>query len=92
MTGSQPFVREAAVDLVYVVDHAKMRKAAEQEKAVTVAANTGFIGRNVYLFCTSEGLATVFRGMVGRDALAKTMKLRPDQKITFSQTVGFPKK
>jgi SagB-type dehydrogenase family enzyme len=92
LTGSQPFVREAAVNLVYVADYAKMGKAADPDKAVTAAANTGFIGQNVYLFCTSEGLATVFRGMVGRDALAKTMKLRPDQKITFSQTVGFPKK
>jgi SagB-type dehydrogenase family enzyme len=92
MTGSQPFVREAAVNLVYVADYAKMGKAADPDKAVTAAANTGFIGQNVYLFCTSEGLATVFRGMVGRDALAKTMKLRPDQKITYAQTVGFPKK
>lgn len=28
-TGSQPFVREAAVNLVYVTDYATMGKAAE---------------------------------------------------------------
>jgi SagB-type dehydrogenase family enzyme len=92
LTGSQPFVREAAVNLVFVADYSKMGKAADQDKAVTAAANTGFISQNVYLYCASEGLATVVRGMVSRDPLAKAMKLRPDQKITLAQTVGFPKK
>jgi hypothetical protein len=46
----------------------------------------------VYLFCASEGLATVVRGSVPREALAKVMKLRPDQVITLGQTVGYPKK
>jgi SagB-type dehydrogenase family enzyme len=92
LTGSQPFVREAALNLVFVADYSKMGKAADQDKAVTAAANTGFISQNVYLYCASEGLATVVRGMVNREPLAKAMKLRPDQKITLAQTVGFPKK
>jgi SagB-type dehydrogenase family enzyme len=92
LTGGQPFVREAAVNLVFVADYSKMGKAADQDKAVTAAADTGFISQNVYLYCASEGLATVVRGGVNRDPLAKAMKLRPDQKITLAQTVGFPKK
>ena len=32
------------------------------------------------------------RGGVDRDALAKAMQLRPDQKVTLAQTVGYPKK
>jgi hypothetical protein len=39
-----------------------------------------------------EGLAAVVRGSVDRRALAKLMKLRPDQKIILAQTVGYPKK
>ena len=55
------------------------------------AADTGFIGQNVYLFCASEGLATVVRANVERPALAKSLSLRPDQRIILSQTVGYPK-
>jgi hypothetical protein len=34
----------------------------------------------------------VVRGSVDRVALAKLIKLRPDQKIILAQTVGYPKK
>jgi hypothetical protein len=44
----------------------------------------------VYLYCASEGLSTVIRAMVNRDELAKTLRLRPEQKIMLSQTVGYP--
>ena len=90
-TGIQPFVKDAPVNLVYVADLAKTGSASA-ERDMDVAADTGFIAQNVYLFCASEGLAVVVRGMVDRDALAKTMKLRPDQKIMLAQTVGYPKK
>jgi nitroreductase len=50
------------------------------------------IGENVYLFCSSEGLATVVRGSVDRAVLAKIMKLGPNQKILLAQSVGYPKK
>jgi nitroreductase len=62
----------------------------KQSKMFIASADTGFIGQNVYLFCASEGLATVFRGLIDRKELRKAMKLRPDQKITFAQTVGLP--
>jgi len=91
-TGRQPFVKEAPVNLIYVADHSRMGKASEEDKALYSAADAGFIGENVYLFCASEGLATVVRGSVDRPALAKTMKLRPEQKIILAQTVGYPKK
>ncbi len=57
-----------------------------------MAADAGFISQNVYLFCASEKLATVVRGSIDRAALAKAMKLRPEQKIILAQTVGYPKK
>jgi SagB-type dehydrogenase family enzyme len=91
-TGLQAFVAQAPLDLVYVSDYARMRSAADSEKMFLAGAETGFIGQNVYLFCASEGLSTVVRGGVNRDALAKALKLRPDQKVTLSQTVGYPKR
>jgi nitroreductase len=56
------------------------------------AVDTGFISQNVYLYCASEGLATVARGGIDRENLAKAMKLRPEQRIILAQTVGYPKK
>ncbi|MEW6585260.1 MAG: SagB/ThcOx family dehydrogenase [Nitrospirota bacterium] len=92
MTGKQDFVKDAAVNLVYVADFSKMGPAAKEDKELYSAADTGFISQNVYLFCASEGLATVVRGSVDREALAKAIKLRADQKIILAQTVGYPKK
>ncbi len=92
MTGMQPFVKDAPVDLIYVADLAKAGRVSAEYRDLFTAAGTGFIAQNVYLFCASEGLAVVVRGMVDREALAKVMKLRPDQKITLAQTVGYPKK
>ena len=91
-TGTQPFVKDAALDLVYVADLSKTGKSSAEEKNFYTAADVGFIAQNVYLFCASENLAVVVRGSVDRAALAKAMKLRPDQKILLSQTVGYPKK
>ena len=91
-TGTQPYVKDAPVNLVYVADLAKTGKASAPDQEFYTAADTGFIAQNVYLYCASEGLATAVRGGVDRAALAKVMKLRPDQKITLAQTVGYPKK
>ncbi len=91
-TGTQQFVQEAPVNLIYVSDFSKMGNAEENQKYVTSSANTGFISQNVYLYCASEGLATVVRGLIDKPALEKAMKLRPDQKVILAQTVGYPKK
>ena len=91
-TGGQAFVKEAPLDLVYVADMAKTGGVpAGEAKDLFTAADAGFIAQNVYLFCASEGLAVVVRGGVDRAALAKVMKLRPDQRILLAQTVGYPK-
>jgi len=92
LTGRQPFVREAPVNLVYVADFSRMGKAKVDDKIFYSAADTGFISQNVYLYCASERLATVVRGLVDRPALAKVMRLRPDQRVILAQSVGYPKK
>ncbi len=88
--GTQDFVKTAPLNLVYVADLAKL-DGPEEEKLQWSGADTGFIGQNVYLFCASEGLATVIRGSFDRAALSKVLKLRPDQRVVLSQTVGYPK-
>ena len=90
LTGRQAFVKQAAVNLIYVADLSKMSRLSAGDADFYAAADTGFISENVYLFCASAGLATVVRGMIDKPALAKAMKLRPDQKIVLAQTVGSP--
>ena len=91
-TGTQSFVKDAAVNLVYVSDLAKLGRAASSDVELSTAADVGFIAQNVYLYCASEGLATVVRGSIDRTALAKTLKLRSNQKIILAQSIGYPKK
>ena len=91
-TGMQSFVKDAPVELVYVADYARMGKVPEEERVSWASVSAGCISQNVYLFCASEGLATVVRGSMDKPALAKAMKLRSDQKIIITQTVGYPKK
>jgi len=81
----------APVDLIYVADTAKV-KGSDEAKTQYTWAETGFVGQNVYLYCASEGLVTVVRAGVDRAKLAPLMKLRPEQKITLDQPVGYPKK
>jgi nitroreductase len=64
----------------------------ESAKLFTAAGDAATAGENVYLFCASEGLATVLRGAVDRPPLAKALNLRADQRITWAQSVGYPKK
>jgi len=89
-TGGQPFVAQAPVNLIYVADQAKMARLSDPDKTFYAATDTGFISQNVYLFCASEGLATVVRAMGSRDGLTQAMNLRPEQKIILAQTVGYP--
>jgi SagB-type dehydrogenase family enzyme len=91
LTGKQPFVKEAPVNLIYVADYSRMGGGSAEDRNFYSAADTGFIAQNVYLYCASEGLATVIRGSIDKDALAKAMQLRDNQKIILSQTVGYPK-
>ncbi len=90
-TGNQTFVKDAAVNLIYVADLAKGQRTKTEDIEFYSGANSAFIAENVYLFCASEGLATVVRANIDRAALAKVMKLRPDQKIALAQSVGYPK-
>jgi SagB-type dehydrogenase family enzyme len=88
----QPFVKDAPVNLVYVADYLRMSGETADDKNLYSAADAGFIAQNVYLFCASEGLATVVRGSVPRLPLVAAMKLRPGQKVILAQTVGYPQK
>ena len=50
------------------------------------------MAQNVYLYCASQGLATVIRAWIDRHALGQAMELGADQQVLLAQTVGYPKK
>jgi len=89
-TGGQDFVKDAPVALVFVADLARLVKAKPEEREYYATVDTGYISQNIYLFCASEGLATVVHELDKR-ALKETLKLRPEQKVILAQSVGFPK-
>jgi nitroreductase len=71
----------AAVTIVYVADSSTGSAPVE----------TGFIGQNVYLFSAAFGLNAWFRaGGVGE--LAGPLKLAENQRVLYTQTVGYPVK
>jgi len=88
-TGLQDFVGAAALNLIYVAHGERMSDISPEDRRLYASVDAGFIGQNVYLFCASEGLATVFRGALDQAALAKTLNLPEQQFVTFAQTVGF---
>jgi nitroreductase len=88
-TGQQDFVGTAPLNLIYVAHGERMQDVPPEERRLYASVDAGFIGQNVYLFCASEGLATVFRGAVDTAKLGQTMQLGKDQFVTFAQTVGY---
>jgi SagB-type dehydrogenase family enzyme len=91
-TGTQSFVKDAAVNLVYISDLSKTSGTDSPETRLYIGADVGFIAQNVYLYCASEGLATVVRGSVDKPELAKVLKLLASQKIILAQSVGYARK
>ncbi|HOO95375.1 MAG TPA: SagB/ThcOx family dehydrogenase [Proteiniphilum sp.] len=83
-TGAQDFVSKVALNLIFVVD---MQKASGREYAFT---GCGFVAQNIYLYCASEGLGSVVRGMFDKDKLHALLGLKETQEVLLTQSVGYP--
>ena len=90
LTGLQDFVAMAPLNLIYVAHGERMTDVSPEERRLYACVDASFIGQNVYLFCASAGLATVFRGAVDGPKLGKALNLPDQQFVTFAQTVGYP--
>lgn len=87
----------APVNIFYIVDLAKYVLEGqpdpnlgdpEVQKSYYYVA-TGLIASNVYLFAASQDLAAWFHNC-DRVNTAKEFHLRPEQRVLFAQTVGYP--
>ncbi|HPC21200.1 MAG TPA: nitroreductase family protein [Phycisphaerae bacterium] len=93
--GHGDIAREAPVQLIYVADTARypqsedsgMKDPQRQQAFYNVAA--GLIGGNVYLFAASQGLAAWLHAC-DQEGLATELKLRPEQRVVYVHTVGYP--
>jgi nitroreductase len=98
--GQANFVANAPVQLIYIADVYKLSNTSgyqepglqdpEIQKSYYYV-DTGLIAGNVYLFAASQGLASWFHNC-NKSGLAAKLKLRPDQRVLFGQTVGYPVK
>lgn len=91
---------KAAVRLLYVADIDKLAHTLgypepglldpEVQKSYYFV-DTGLIAANVYLFAASNGMGAWFHNC-DRAGLSQKLTLRPDQRVLFGQTVGYPLK
>lgn len=91
VTGYQDFVDEAPLDLVYVADYGRMKLVPVSQRESFASAAAGAVAQNVYLFAAGNGLATVIRAWIDREAIANALGLPHDHQVLLSQTIGFPK-
>jgi nitroreductase len=87
----------APVQLLYVVDIGRLIHTSgfqepglhdpEVQKSYYFV-DTGLIAGNVYLFAAAKGLAAWFHNC-DREGLAKQLKLGPEQRVLFAQSVGY---
>jgi nitroreductase len=90
-TGLQDFVATAPLNLVYVAHGERMTDVSAEDRRLYASVDAAFIGQNVYLYCASEGLGTVFRAAVDYPKLGRALQLPEPQFVTFAQTVGYPR-
>ena len=99
-SGQTGFPMNAPVHLIYLADIDKLantqgyQEPGLQDPEVQKSyyfVDTGIIAGNVYLFAAAHGLASWFHNC-NKPALTAKLKLRTDQKVLFSQSVGYPEK
>ena len=88
-TGMQDFVASAPLNLVYVADLDNTSDVPGDDMSFLLGCDAGCIAQNVYLCCAALGLATVVRGLIDRKRLAAALGLRPRERITLAQSVGY---
>jgi SagB-type dehydrogenase family enzyme len=88
--GTQDFVKAAPVILVFVADFDRMTGATDDVRKFYSAIDVGYISQNVYLWCASEGLATIILGQVDKPKVHEVLKLKPAQQVILSQPVAYP--
>ena len=90
-SGMQDFVYTAPLNLVYVLNlkdwQDTSRPIPEEKRDRWIDVELGCISQNVHIYCASEGLGTVIRGMIDENKFSEVIKVKPEQ-ILMAQTVA----
>jgi hypothetical protein len=97
LAGNRGRGAQAPVRIIFVADIARYATAGFQEPGLRDEETqksyynvaTGLIAGNIYLFAGSQGLAAWFHNC-NKPALARALGLRPEQRVLYAQTVGYP--
>jgi hypothetical protein len=76
----QKFVEDASINLIFV--------GSDKEYS---AFHAGSATQNVYLYATKNGLNTIVRGLIDKEALKRKLKLTSDEFVIINQVIGYPK-
>ena len=94
LTGVQPFVKDAALNIVIVADYTvkipipgfNLDESARKKGAYLDSAHCC---QNVYLYCMSEGLKCIERGSCQEDKLKELLRLDDKKEIVTTLSVGY---
>ena len=93
LTGGQPFVAKAAVDLLYIQDAEKLAKLTGGRMTPELVLSCGFAHaglsmQGVYLYAASQGWGARTRMNFDREGLTKLLGLTENHNFTLMQCVG----
>ena len=88
VAGRQPFAAKAPVSLLIAADVSDPVYKAPWNTLTHYDA--GIVSGNIYLYCAANGLATVCRGTMDRDALKKALRLPAHTILHLNHPVGWP--
>ena len=89
VAGAQAFAATSPVSLLIVAD---VSDPVYKGKWNTLSHyDAGIVSGNIYLYCAANGLATVCRGTMDRDALKKALNFGDNIILHLNHPIGWPK-
>ena len=85
----QPFAAKAPVSLLIVADVSDP-VYHQGRRTVLTHYDAGIVSGNIYLYCAANGLATVCRASMDRNALKKALKLGDNIVLHLNHPIGWP--
>ena len=89
LAGHQPFAAKAPVSLVIAADLSDPLYAKPPRNTIS-HYDAGIVSGNIYLYCAANGLATVCRATMDREALRKALKLPDAMFLHLNHPIGYP--
>ena len=89
IAAQQPYAATAPVSLLITADVSGPAYKGAKRSTLT-HYDAGIVSGNIYLYCAANGLVTVCRGSMDRDALKKALNLGDKIVLHLNHPVGYP--